>query len=96
MAAPPGGMMVAGARKPGHISCGNGVITSPITVAITVGGLQKPGNKAHRHTDGTHVKTCTKSFLTHVTMHTEIKSYCRSRLHAKTTTHNIYVYVCIS
>lgn len=46
------GMMVAGARKPGHISCGNGVITSPITGAITAGGLQKPGNKAHRHTDG--------------------------------------------
>lgn len=41
-----------GARKPGHISCGNGVITSPITGAITVGGLQKLGNKAYRHTDG--------------------------------------------
>lgn len=26
-------------RKPGHISCGNGVITSPITIAITEGGL---------------------------------------------------------
>lgn len=44
--------MVVGARKSGHISCGNGVITSPITIAITVGGLQKPGNKAYRHTDG--------------------------------------------
>lgn len=41
-----------GVRKPGHISCGNGVITSPITGAITVGGLQKLGNKAYRHTDG--------------------------------------------
>lgn len=40
------------ARKPGHISCGNRVITSPITTAITAGGLQKSGNKAYRHTDG--------------------------------------------
>lgn len=30
--------MVVGARKLGHISCGNGVITSPITAAIRVGG----------------------------------------------------------
>lgn len=37
-------------RKPGHISCGNGVITSPITIAITEGGL--PGNQAYGHADG--------------------------------------------
>lgn len=45
-------MVVVGARKLGHISCGNGVITSPITRAIRVGGLPKSGNKAYRHTDG--------------------------------------------
>lgn len=40
-----GGVLVAGVRKPGHVSCGNGVITLPITSAITTGVLQKkPGN----------------------------------------------------
>lgn len=49
LAAPPRGEW---ARKPGHISCGNGVITSPISGAITARGLQKSGNRAYRHTDG--------------------------------------------
>lgn len=45
-------LVVLGARKLGHISCGNGVITSPIIPAIRVGGLQKSGNKACRLADG--------------------------------------------
>lgn len=45
-------MVVVGARKLGQISCGNGVITSPITTAIRVEVLQKSGNKAYRHTNG--------------------------------------------
>lgn len=45
-------MLLVGARKPGHISCGNRVIVSPITTAITAGGPQESGNEAYRHTDG--------------------------------------------
>lgn len=59
------GVVLVGARKPGHISCGNGVITSPITGAITVGGLQKPGNKAHRHTDGHSMWGHTRAVCAH-------------------------------
>lgn len=69
------GKGVEGARKAGHISCGNGVITSPITGAITVGGLQKLGNKAYRHTDG---HSCGDMLTQEIISNTRgrIKSHC--------------------
>lgn len=73
-------LVVLGARKLGHISCGNGVIASPIIPAIRVGGLQKSGNKASRLADGhpqegiqrwlethpTHTNTWISSKTTHL------------------------------
>lgn len=100
-------MAVVEARKPGHISCGNGVITSPITVAITAGGLQKPGNKAYRNTDGhscedMHQCSCTEETIsnTHVHRHAAVvKTHCLSILlcYAEIRLHHSYVfqYVCV-
>lgn len=71
LAAPPegcdtGGEGGGGARKPGHISCGNRVIASPITTAITAGGPQESGNNAYRHTDG-HTWEGIKKIIAHHT-----------------------------